>query len=129
MGIEIEIALPGQIEPDVLAVPVTEADHGGAFSDASRIVDDQLRGRLSRLRDEGELSGELGRTLLLHLDGELKAHRVAAAGVGVPERVDADALRTAAAAVARQLAPVGGTLAWILDDELPLPLPEQARAV
>src|SRR5919201_674386 len=99
MGVEVDVALPGQIEPDVLAVAVTDADDGAGLSEPSRLL------------------------------GELKAHRIAAAGVGRREDVDADALRTAAAAVARQMAAVGGVVAWILDPELPLPLPEQARAV
>src|SRR5919204_3559978 len=122
MGVEVDVALPGHIEPDVLAVAVTDADDGAGLSEPSRLLDERLTGRLSRLREEGELKGELGSTLVLHLDGELKAHRIAAAGVGRREDVDADALRTAAAAVARQMAAVGGVVAWILDPELPLPL-------
>ena len=37
--------------------------------------------------------------------------------------------RSAASAVAHRVADVGGTLAWLLDDSLPLSLDEQARAV
>lgn len=129
MGVRVEVALPGQVEPDVLALPVTDSDNGAALSEPTRIVDERLHGRLSRLRAGGELSGEVGTALVLHLDGELKAPRLAAAGVGRRDDVDADSVRTAAAAVARQLAPVGGTVAWLLDASLPVPLPEQARAV
>jgi leucyl aminopeptidase len=50
-------------------------------------------------------------------------------GLGAAERLDADALRTAAAAVAARVARVHGSLAWQLDPALPLPLDEQARAV
>src|ERR687883_285656 len=114
MGIEVDVALPGQVEPDVLAFAVVDSDNGGGFSEPSRILDERLGGRLSRLREEGELSGRAGRTLLLHLNGELNARRVAAAGVGARDEVDADALRTAAAAVA---------------PELSLAAAEQARAV
>jgi len=51
-----------------------------------------------------------------------------AAGLGKQDELNADALRTAAAAVAR-LATFGGTIGWLLDDSLPLDLSEQARAV
>jgi leucyl aminopeptidase len=126
--VAVEVKLPGQIEPDVLAVPVPE-DGAAALSNGARVLDEQLAGRLRRLADEGELRGELGKTLVLHTNGELKARRVAAAGIGRIEDLDSDALRTAAAAVARATGEVGGTLAWLLDETLPLPLDEQARAV
>ncbi|TML19833.1 MAG: leucyl aminopeptidase [Actinobacteria bacterium] len=126
--VAVEVKLPGQIEPDVLALPVPE-DGGGAAANGARILDERLQGRLQRLTQEGELRGELGKTLVLHTDGELKAHRVAAAGIGRIEDLDADALRTAAASVARATEEVGGTVAWLLDETLPLPLDEQARAV
>jgi leucyl aminopeptidase len=126
--VAVEVRLPGQIEPDVLALPVPE-DGAGAAANGARILDERLQGRLQRLTQEGELRGELGKTLVLHTDGELKAHRVAAAGIGRIEDLDADALRTAAASVARATEEVGGTVAWLLDETLPLSLDEQARAV
>jgi leucyl aminopeptidase len=126
--VAVEVKLPGQIEPDVLAFPVPEPVDA-ALSNGSAILDERLGGRLRRLAEEGELRGELGRTLVVHTDGELRAHRVAAAGIGKLEELDSDALRTAAAAVARATQDVGGTLAWLLDERLPLPPDEQARAV
>ncbi len=126
--ITVEVKLPGQIEPDVLAVPVAE-DKVGNLSNGGGLVDERLNGRLRRLAADGELRGELGKTLLLHTDGELNAHRVALAGVGPVSAVDADAIRTAAAGVARAVEDVGGTIAWVLDESLPLPLDEQAKAV
>src|SRR5947209_13130544 len=126
--VAVEVKLPGQIEPDVLALPVPE-DGGGAAANGALILDERLQGRLQRLTQEGELRGELGKTVVLHTDGELKAHRVAAAGIGRIEDLDADALRTAAASVARATEEVGATVAWLLDETLPLPLDEQARAV
>jgi len=126
--VAVEVKLPGQVEPDVLALPVPE-EGDAALSNGSSVLDERLAGRLRRLAAEGELRGELGRTLVIHTDGELKAHRVAAVGIGRLEDLDPDALRTAAAAVARTTEEVGGTLAWVLDETLPLPLDEQARAV
>ncbi len=126
--VAVEIKLPGQIEPDALAVPVPEGEPD-PLSNGARVLDERLRGRLRRLAEDGELKGELGKTVLLHTDGELNARRVVAAGVGKLDEVDADALRTAASAVARRVADVGGTVAWMLDESLPLTFEEQARAI
>jgi leucyl aminopeptidase len=122
--VAIEVSPPGQAEPDALAVALVD----GADA-VSAGVDEQLQGRLRRLADEGELKGELGKTLVLHTDGEMNARRVVVAGIGKREEVDADALRTAASAVARRVADVAGSIAWILDDSLPLSVEEQARAI
>src|SRR5919198_2097509 len=108
--VSVEVGLPGQIEPDVLALAVPEGDEA-AVSEGRKILDDKLAGRLGRLAEDGELRGELGRTVLLHTDVELRARRVAAAGIGRAEEVDADALRTAASSVAHAVEDVGGTIA------------------
>ena len=126
--VAIEVKLPGQIEPDTLAVPLLD-DESGPLSNGARILDERLQGRLRRLAEDGELKGELGKTVLLHTDGELNARRVVVAGIGKLDELDSDALRTAASAVARRVADVGGTVAWILDESLPLPFEEQARAI
>jgi leucyl aminopeptidase len=125
MGITVEIALPGQERADALALPVA-APLGG---EGARIVDGKLGGRLSRLIESGELRSERGQTLLFHLDGELETRRLVAAGIGPREDVDLDALRTAGAAAAESLARVGGTILWLLDEDLAVPLPEQAAAL
>src|SRR4029079_210467 len=121
----IEVRQPGELEPDALAIPFTEEDPA-TLSNGTRALDERLKGRLQRLVEDGELKGELGRTMLLHTDGELDAQRLIFAGVGKREAVDADALRTAASAVVRRLADIGGTVAWQLDDSLPLSLDDQA---
>jgi len=118
----IEVSGPGGGSPDAVALVLTEDDSTPRF-DAG--VGDQLQ----RLADDGELHGELGRTAVVYTNGESAARRVVIAGVGKRADVDADAVRTAAASVARRLRDVGGTLGWTLDDSLPLSLDEQARAV
>lgn len=125
--VTIEVKAPGEGEPDSLAVPFPTGS--GPFSNGARELDGLLAGRLQRLADTGELKGELGTTVVLHTDGELNARRVVVAGVGERNEVDADTLRTAAAAVAHRVADVGGTLGWRLDPSLPLSLEEQARAI
>jgi leucyl aminopeptidase len=66
---------------------------------------------------------EAGAATLLHVDGR----RIAVAGLGA--EIDADAFRTAAAAVARLTQRIGGSLAWILDESQPVPVDVPARAV
>ena len=125
MGVTIGISLPGQEPADTLALPVAQPIGG----EGARIVDEKLGGRLARLTESGELRGERGEAVVLHLSGELAAPRLVAAGVGPRETVDADALRTAGAVAAQSVARVGGTILWLLDETLPLPLPEQAAAL
>jgi len=120
MGVSIEIGLPGDAQADALALPLTQPP-GELTGD--------VRGRLQRVVETGELRGERGEALLLHLDGDSKAPRLVAAGVGKRDEVDADALRTAGAAVAAKLSRVGGTVCWLLDESLPVDLPEQAAAL
>src|SRR5438132_13543816 len=99
MAVSIEIALPGQLEADVLAIPLAEPVER-LSGDGANIVDEKLGGRLQRLAQSGDLQGGVGATLVLHTEGELRAPRVVLAGIGPRERVDAGALRTAAAACA-----------------------------
>jgi leucyl aminopeptidase len=125
MGISVGIALPGQDPADAIALPVAQTPGG----EGARIVEEKLGGRLARLQESGELRGERGEALLLHLDGELDSPRLVIAGVGARDAVDAEQLRAAAAAAAAALSRVGGTLLWLLDETLPVPLPEQAAAL
>ena len=125
MGVTIGMALPGQDEADTLALPVAQPVGG----ESARLVDEKLGGLLARLVESGDLRGERGEAVLLHLNGELSAPRLVAAGVGPRDRVDADALRTAGAAAAQSVSRVGGTVLWLLDESLPLPFPEQAAAL
>ena len=117
----IEVSAAGEGASGSLALPLAEDDS------TPRSADVELGERLQRLATDGELKGELGKTVLLHTDGGTS--RVVVAGVGKRADVDADAIRTAASAVVRRLRDVGGTLAWQLDDSLPLSSDEQARAV
>jgi leucyl aminopeptidase len=125
--VTIEVRPAGEVEPDVLAIPLP-SDEPGAQLNGAVPLDEGLKQRLQRLATDGELKGDLGKTLLLHTE-EPRARRVVVAGVGKRNAIDADAFRTAAAAVVRRAADVGGTVAWLLDESLPLPLEEQARAI
>lgn len=112
MGVAIDIALPEQTRADAVAFPVAQPLDG-------------LDPRLAAVAESGELRGDRGEAVLLHRDGE----RVVAAGIGKLEDVDLDALRTAGAAAAAELSRVGGSLVWVLDERLPVPLADQAAAL
>jgi leucyl aminopeptidase len=127
-AVAIEVSPPGGIEPDTLALPYS-TDDSDLPSNGAGQLDDPTEARLRRLAAGGELKGELGKTVVLHADGDSNLRRVVVAGVGKRDEVDADALRTAASAVAGRVADVGGTVAWALDDSLPLSPAEQARAI
>ena len=109
----VDFAPLEDVQADALAVPVATPPDG--------TLDD----RLTRLAETGELRGSRGEAVVLHGDGE----RLVAAGVGARDEVDAEALRTAGSAAAQALSRVGGTVAWQLDETLPMPLPEQAAAL
>ncbi len=110
MAVTIDIAPPEQTDADATAVLVAQPLEG-------------LDGRLAELAASGELRADRGEALLLH------GPRLVAAGVGKRDTVDEEALRTAGAVTAQKLSRVGGTLCWLLDESLPVPLPEQAAAL
>jgi leucyl aminopeptidase len=127
MELEVAAGPPEAVAADVLAVPVLEP---ARLLAAATALDAALGGRLTHLAADRELRGAAGHLCLVHTLGELGAHRVAAAGVGAEDRLDADALRTAASRVAAQAGALGGgTIAWALEDGLGLPAREQARAI
>jgi leucyl aminopeptidase len=126
MEIDVVEAPPGGVEADVLVFPAPDPV---TLTEAAQGLDRLLEGRLARLADDGELRGERGRVTLLHSDGRVAARRVGAAGVG-KGTLDADSLRTAAAAAARRTKEVGGTsIAWLVEGQGDLSPSEQARAI
>src|SRR5919201_460846 len=91
--------------------------------------EEPLRSRLEALASAGEVSGEAGEAVLVHVEEDgLGVPRIAAAGLGPRDELDADAIRTAAGTIARSAGRFGGTIAWLLDPALDLPPAEQARA-
>jgi leucyl aminopeptidase len=117
----VEIAFAEETGIDALGILVSRP--------FARVRDPAAADRIARLIETGELRGDKGEAVLLHTSGELGAPRVVAAGLGNRDTVDADTLRTAGAVTAQALARVGGTLSWLLDEMLPVPLPIQAAAL
>jgi leucyl aminopeptidase len=126
MRVEVQAVSPEQVDADVLAVPLAGGNH---LEGAAAQLDSLLDGLLARLAAEGELRDELGDARLVHVTGQLTSPRVAVAGIGPRERVDADALRTGAAAVAHEAREFAKRIAWVVDTSLSVPPTEQARAL
>ena len=91
MRVETQAVDAGELDVDVLGVPVTEDTDHSRFPEPCA--------RLAALSDAGDVRSDVGAATIVHLSGELAARRLAAVGVGAEP--DADAIRTAAAAVAR----------------------------
>jgi leucyl aminopeptidase len=121
MRVEVRAAQDTPPEADVMAIPVGP---GGLPESAAR-----FDGRLAKVAAEEDVAAEAGRTAVLHLDEEAPVRRLALVGLGPAAELDADTLRTAAAAVARATERTGGSIAWLLDDSLGLSHAEQARAL
>jgi leucyl aminopeptidase len=122
MGITIESAGAGDLEADLLVVPLAE--------DAQELppaLEESLRTRLAPLLEDGEVTGAFGEATLVHVDNG-SVRRVALAGLGKRHRIDADSVRTAMTAAVREAKRVGGTIAWLVDESLPVSAEEQARA-
>jgi leucyl aminopeptidase len=118
MRVDVQDVAPTEAQADVLALLLAD---GGAAPKVGSEADELLR----KLIADGEIRGELGLARLVHVDGK----RIAVAGIGEPDRADADALRTAAAAVVEEVGSFVDSVAWALDDSLQLPAEEQARAL
>jgi leucyl aminopeptidase len=124
MEIDVVDTSPAEVVADVLAFAVQEPVQLQA---AGQELDRLVNGGIRHLIEDGELKGERGKITLLHTREQLKAHRVAAAGVGAVG--DSDSLRTAAAAIALRAGEIGAkSVAWVLGDG-GLPAAEQARAI
>jgi leucyl aminopeptidase len=127
MEIDVVQGAPEGIEADVLVFSVPDPV---ALPAAARALDSLVEGRLGQLVEDGELKGEEGCVTLLHSDGRIAARRIVAAGVGNGASLDADRLRTAAAAAATRTGDVGGrSIAWILGSGGSLSAADQARAI
>jgi leucyl aminopeptidase len=120
MDVEISSSGLADVDADVLAVAVVDG--------AAPVLPAALANRVSRLAAQGDLRSDPGELVVLDLGDEVPARRLALAGAGARERLDADALRTAAAAVGREAGRLGGSVAWALDEGLPPGVREQARA-
>ncbi|MEA2285028.1 MAG: leucyl aminopeptidase, partial [Solirubrobacteraceae bacterium] len=111
MNVELTTAEPAEVEADVLALAA-----GGLLV---RRLDRLFDGRLVRAAADADPIA------VVHVGRELRARRIALVAVGA---LDPEDLRTAAARVVRANRG-GGTIAWALDDTLPVAEERQVQAV
>ena len=103
LTIETSSAAADKVRADLLAVPVFADRRLGPGAEA---VDRALGGDLADFMDEADFSGKRGETLAVPTQGKLGAKAVILVGVGDAEKLDADAVRKAGAALARRAAKV-----------------------
>ena len=95
MRVELSSGGAESVEADVVAVPL--ADPAPPLPAAVAGLDERLEGRLARVVEEEAVAKSRGQTAVLHGD----SGRVVATGLGPEAALDSDAVRTAAAGVAR----------------------------
>jgi leucyl aminopeptidase len=96
-AIALSSAPPGEIETDVIAVPVFEAD---LDESDLRAFDDATGGVLMRARESRELQGKLYEVIVTPAGNGWRASRVAFIGAGKRSEFDTERLRRVAAAAA-----------------------------
>ena len=120
MGVPIEIALPGQTELDALAIPLAQP-----LDDSGELV-----------AGSGEGACRERRVPRRPRRGAHRPHRTttvrlasSSSGSGSAQTSTSTPSAPPRAVAAQALARVGGTLGWQLDESLPIPLADQARAL
>src|SRR5207247_558959 len=116
MRVEVQAGSPESVESDVLAAPLV-AEEG--LSGPLAALNGTLGGLLARLAEQGEITGKLKTAPFVHVEGELKAARLALPGIGAREAVDADAPRTAAGTLAHDARGYARPSAWPHDHSAP----------
>jgi leucyl aminopeptidase len=125
--VDVSIEPAGRLDVSMLAMPVCEP---AELTGATAALDASLGGRISALIADGELKGKRGDLVVVHALGDSGPRRVALVGLGSAETLDPDAVRTAAAAVARRARGIGnGVVGWGLGSGLPLAPAQEATAV
>jgi leucyl aminopeptidase len=101
LTIEFEARRQGAaaVEADLLAVPVFAGRVPGAGAD---VVDAALDGGLAAFLEEADFEGKPGQTLAVPTQGRLGAKAAVLVGLGDRDGLDLEAVRRAAAAIARR---------------------------
>jgi leucyl aminopeptidase len=97
--IRVEQSSLADFKCDLLAVNIFEGEKKP--SGATAAADKELSGLISRLVREGEITGKLGTTTLIHCNAGA-AGKIVVVGLGKKDKLDLEAVRTAASAVIKQ---------------------------
>jgi leucyl aminopeptidase len=109
--IELTSAAPDRVVADLLAVPVFA---GRTLGPGADVVDRALDGSLAEFMEETDFGGKRGETLPVPTRGMLGAKAVVLVGLGDQDKLDADALRRAGAALARRASKVSDVATTLL---------------
>jgi leucyl aminopeptidase len=103
----------------VIKANVTELETGAVVvnlfegvtkpSGATGAIDRALDGQLTQMIADGELTGSLGETRIVHTGGRLPARRVVVVGLGKRDGFDLEAVRRAVGSATRELLTTGIT--------------------
>ena len=110
--IECASAAPDKVRADLLAVPVFTGPTLGPGAD---VVDRALGGTLLMFVAEVGFEGKRGEALSVPTGGQLGAKAAVLVGMGDADKIDADTLRRAGAAVARRSSKVAKVATTLLD--------------
>ena len=99
MKFSVTTTAPDEIDADLLALPVFADAELGPGAD---VLDDALDNGLAEFLEEADFTGKPGQTLAVPTTGAIEARAALLVGVGERDDFDLEALRTAAAAVARK---------------------------
>jgi leucyl aminopeptidase len=111
-SVELAGTAPERVRVDLLAVPVYAGRRLGPGAEA---VDEALEGGLAEFMEEADFDGKRGETLAVPTRGRLGAKAVVLVGVGEQDQLDADALRRAAATLAKRASKVPKVATTLLD--------------
>src|SRR5207248_5997540 len=109
---DVVATAPDRVRADLLAVPVFT---GGLLGPGADVVDQALGGTLAAFMTEAGFDAKLGEALAVPTSGRLGAKAAVLVGMGDRDRLDADALRRAGAAVARRASKVAKVATTVLD--------------
>ncbi len=101
MAIDVRVGAETVIEYAGPALGVAIPGGDAPLDAAAAAADGALGGLITRLREAGELKGNVGDTTILHTLGQMPTERLVLAGIGDPARLTVANLRRTAAAAAR----------------------------
>ncbi|MCH7988663.1 MAG: leucyl aminopeptidase [Planctomycetes bacterium] len=111
MDIQFETTASVDVEADWLIACLPE-DEG--FTAALDLLDSSLGGKLTRLRESGDLSGKLAETLAIHDVPGIEAQRLLLVGLGKADELDIARLNKAMLTAARKISEKDSTSVAVL---------------
>ena len=100
MNIAVQNTAPFEYSTSCLVVPIYQSE---TLADEVAQLDEKLGGIIAETMREDGFKGKVGETFVLRTNGQITARQLVLVGAGKPEKLDAAAIRKAAAKAARQV--------------------------